>query len=345
MNIFELVNAHEIGLYWSAVSSQDRPFVGETLFPAQKKVGLNLSWIKGSSGLPVALNVSAFDAKAIPRSRVGFSEMSGQMPYFKESVYIDEETRQNINMAIESGNQYLIDALVNRIFDDAASLIRSARVSAEKLRMLALTTGVVSLVSNGQVLTYDYGVTHQSEVTTSWSNTTSATPVEDIQAAKDAILDDTGDTVTRAICNSITWRYLKQNESIKSDIYAKTPTVGNVTDNQLRTYLIDMLDIAVYVNDKKYLDFDGTSGKYVGDNIFSMFPDGNLGSTWYGTTPEESDLMVGTETPVEIVDKGVAITTIKHADPVTVETKASMICLPSFEAADSVYILDTKVGA
>ena len=54
--------------------------------------------------------------------------------------------------------------------------------------------------------------------------------------------------------------------------------------------------------------------------------------------------MGGNVANVSIVDTGVAITTVQKADPVQVETIVSMICLPSFEAADQVYILDTNAG-
>ena len=38
---------------------------------------------------------------------------------------------------------------------------------------------------------------------------------------------------------------------------------------------------------------------------------------------------------------GVAVVTAKKVDPVQVETIVSMICLPSFEQADKIYIIDT----
>ena len=74
--------------------------------------------------------------------------------------------------------------------------------------------------------------------------------------------------------------------------------------------------------------------------MVALFPTGNLGNTWFGTTPEESDLMSGTADNVSITDVGVAVTTMKKSDPVNVETKVTMICLPSFETADSVFLLD-----
>jgi len=73
-----------------------------------------------------------------------------------------------------------------------------------------------------------------------------------------------------------------------------------------------------------------------------MFPSGPLGNTWFGTTPAESDLMTGSAANVSITETGVAIVTAKKIDPVQVETIVSQICLPSFEQADSVFILDTE---
>ena len=70
---------------------------------------------------------------------------------------------------------------------------------------------------------------------------------------------------------------------------------------------------------------------------------GNLGYTNFGTTPEESDLINNLNANVSIVKDGVAVTTTQMVDPVNVDTKVSMIALPSFEEADKVVIVDTEV--
>ena len=51
--------------------------------------------------------------------------------------------------------------------------------------------------------------------------------------------------------------------------------------------------------------------------------------------------MSGNAANVSITDTGVAVVTRQLVDPVQVDTIASMICLPSFETADSVGIIDT----
>ena len=50
--------------------------------------------------------------------------------------------------------------------------------------------------------------------------------------------------------------------------------------------------------------------------------------------------MAGSAANVSITDTGVAVTTSKKIDPVNVETKVSMIYLPSFETANQVGIID-----
>ena len=346
MTIFDLMQSQELTAYWEELTQDEAPYPCEELFPDDKKRGITLKWLKGAKGLPIVLKTSAFDVHAIPRPRIGFEKLTAEMPYFKESTYIDEELRQELNMVLETGNQAYIDSVMNKIFDDETRLLRGAAASRERMRMMALTTGVVSMSANGQAFTFDYGIPsgHKSEVTTSWSDTTNSDPIEDIRVAKEKILDDTGAIITRAMCDGKTWRYIRNNEKIKKAIFVLTNGAGAVSDKQLRQYIMDELEIEVFVNDKRYVDEAGATQKFMPTDTFVMFPDGNLGKTWFGTTPAESDLMTGSAANVSITDTGVAVVTAQKVDPVQVETIVSMICLPSFEEADQVYILDVKKG-
>lgn len=346
MTIFDIIQAPELAAYWTELTQDEAPFLGEELFPNDKKRGLDLKWIKGSRGLPIALKASAFDAEAVPRPRIGFDRLSAQMPYFKESKYIDEELRQELNMVLETGNQAYIDSVTNRVFDDETSLLRGASAIREAMRMMALTTGVVSLASNGQAYEFDYGIpaTHKVNATTAWSNTTDSDPIADMIKGKELILDETGVEVTRAVCDRETWRNLRNNDKIVKAIYVLSNGQATVSDTRLHQFILDEAGLDVVVNNKRYVDYTGATQKYVPENTFVMFPDGNLGRTWFGTTPAESDLMGGQVANVSIVDTGVAITTVQKADPVQVETIVSQICLPSFEAADQVYIIDTDAA-
>lgn len=342
MTIFDLIKAPELTSYWEE-NVQDRPpYLGEELFPNDKKLGLKLDWIKGANGLPVVLKPSAFDVGAVPRPRLGFDKLSAEMPFFKESTYVDEELRQQLNLVLETGNQAYIDAVINRVFADEMHLLEGARARREQMRMMALTTGAIAISANGQNYSYDYGMPadHKSEVTTSWSDTTSD-PIEDLRKAMDKIEDDTGIRPTRGICTRKTWGYLRVNEKIMKSIFVlSNGQVSGLSDSQLSQYLVDQLGLELIVYGKRYKNDAGTAAQFVPDDTVVLFPEGQLGTTWFGTTPEESDLMGGKVANVSITDMGVAVTTIEKADPVNVETKVTQICLPSFESADSVYILD-----
>lgn len=346
-SIFDIVTAPEISAYWQLFSKDKAPYIGEELFPNDKQLGLELNWIKGSEGIPVVLKPSAFDAVAVPRTRIGFDKLSAEMPFFKESLYIDEKLRQQLNMVLATGNQNYIDSVLSRVFNDSIRLVDGAAAQRERMRMMLLTTGMISISANGQDYTYDYGLPGDHSVTaaTAWDDT-AADIGNDILTGIAKIEDDTGVTPTRAICGRGTWANMLNNEKFIKSVFVLSNGNATLTDSQLKQHLLDAYGIDVVVNSKMYKDESGRSTKYVPDDVFVLFPSGELGKTMFGTTPEESDLMSGgvTNAATSLVDTGVAVTTVKKTDPVNVETKVTMIALPSFEAADSVYIIDTEGG-
>jgi hypothetical protein len=344
MTIFDLVKSQELTAYWETLTKDRAPYLGEELFPNEKKLGLDLKWIKGSNGLPVVLKPSAFDVKAVLRDRIGFEKLSTEMPFFKESLMVDEKLRQELNMVLETKNQAYIDAVMNRVFKDNIVLLEGAAAQRERMRMMAVTTGAISIEANGQKLDYDYGIpeTHKVEASVAWPTVATADPEGDIRLWQDLAEDDTGERPVRALCSRKTWGYLRANESIKKNIYVLSNGQATISDSQLSKYLMDKLGLEVVVYSKRYKSEAGATLPYVADDTFVLIPAGQLGSTWFGTTPEESDLMSTNAANVTITDMGVAVTTMKHVDPVNVETKVTMICLPSFEAANKVIIADVN---
>jgi len=342
--IYESVQAPIIATYWNEKLSERAPFVGETLFPDKKQLGLKLSWIKGAFGSQASLKLSAFDAKAIRRDRIGFEEVSEKMPFFKEAMAINEEDRQKLNEVLASGNQAKIDIITNKIYDDTTTLLGLARVSRERMRMQALTTGLISLASNGQELTVDYGVPvgQKTQVGVSWSNI-AATIISDINTALDVVEDVTGNRPTRALCGRTVFANILKNTEIKNAMSVFTGGKAILTESIAKSYILEMTGLEIAIYTKKYMNEAGTMVNYIPNDVFVMFPVGDLGNTYFGTTPEESDLLNSPIANVSIVDTGVAVTTTNKVDPVNVDTKVSMICLPSFEKANEIYILDTAI--
>jgi len=344
MDIFDLVNPVEIGVYWQGVGSNTIPYLGEVLFPSQKKVGLTLSWIKGSQGLPVALMPAEFDTDAPIRDRIGVSRIETEMAFFRERMVIKEKERQELLNAMVGQNAAQLQAIVKPIYDDTTNLINGVNVDAERMRMQLLSTGKIGIEANRVKYNYDYKFKSSHKITLSgtnkWSDTVNSNPVQDIMDWQQLAEDDTGNKPIRAICTRKTWGYLLQNEKIKKDMNVEKGQNIILTDNMLQQYFINKLGLSITVYTKKYaLTVAGASQQFFPDNIFTLLPDGNLGNTYYGTTPEEADLMTGaSQVQVQIVNTGVAVTSYKKIHPVNVETIVSAICLPSFEMADSVII-------
>lgn len=340
-SIFDLVKSGNITAYWETMQQDREPYFLQKLFPPDKKLGLDLSYIKGSAGLPVVLKTSAFDVKAVPRNRIGFSKMTAEMPFFKESMLIDEKTRQQLNLVLQSGNQSYIDSIMNHVFNDTVTLLDAAAAARERMRAMALTTGTVLLADNGQEYSYDYGVPANHKYTEANFNDPNFDVIYYLNNCADTVEDDTGTRPTNGILSRNQLHVLMNNTMIRKSIYVMTNGVGGINTNNLISYIRDQTGITLNVYNKRYRDSDGSTQLYIPDNVISLYPDGVIGRTIHGTTPEESDLMSGSTASISITDTGVAVTTMKQVDPVNVETKVTMICLPSFEAADQIAIIDT----
>ena len=206
--------------------------------------------------------------------------------------------------------------------------------------MQALTTGAVTLASNGQSYSYDFGVADDQKVTASksWSDA-SADIIGDIAKWKED-MKAKGVNVTRAVCNSSVAKYFRNNTAIKNAIYVFANGTVNVTTAKALEYILAETGINLVVYDEVYVNEAGAVVKYVPDDTLVLMPEGDLGNTHMGVTPEESDLMNSLNAKVSIVDNGIAVTTHEEHDPVNVETKVTMVALPSFERANEIVIAD-----
>lgn len=351
-NVMELVSAKALTTYWQETVSNRIPYLGEGLFPAKKKMGLDLAWIKGYKGLPVALKPSHFDTKATVRDRIGVKKIETEMPFFREAMTIKERDRQELLRFRENDNQNLYSSIISEIFDDRAQLIEGALIQAERMRMQLLVTGGISIVANGVDYTYNYDVDgewtknnyQEMSGTSMWSDTEQSTPLEDIRAMQQKVVDLTGVKPTRAIMTQKTWNYLLQNKSIKIMLNPLAGGLNMVRDAELKSLLSSELGLTVAIYDKKFKTETGATQNFYPDNYITLLPGSTIGNTYYGTTPEEADLQSANfNGDVDIVETGVAVTTINIPHPVNKETIVSEIVLPSFERMNEVATM--KVAA
>lgn len=351
MDLREFFTPAAIAANWTEVASNRIPYLGGGLFPAQKKAGLDLSWLKGSKGLPISLMPSAFDAKATFRDRIGFEKLETEMPFFREGFKIKEKDRQEL-LRVQDSNDPYAQTMIARVFDDAADLIDAANVVPERMIMQLLfpedgNVGI-AIKANGVDYTYNYdkdGTWKASNYialtgTDLWTAPATADPFKAFKAAKDGIRSKTGSELVTAIMNTYTFNLLAATDAVKNR-YLTTAglKLGYLTDAEVKAVVSGTSGLNIAIYDKMYRDESKVAHAFVPDGYVCLIPTGALGSTWYGTTPEEADLMGSGAAEVSIVNTGVAITRIIDEHPVNINTIASEIVLPSFERMDEVAVL------
>lgn len=350
MNLGDIFTANAIAINWNEVASNRVPYLGEGLFPAKKKMGLDLSWIKGYKGLPVSLMPSNFDAKPTFRDRIGVTKIDSEMAFFREAMIIKEKDEQEI-MNVQDSNSPYAEEVLNRIFDDANTLIDGALVVPERMRMQLLSSqGSPQITISANNLTYSYNYDPNGEFaknnylaltnTDKWSDFTNSNPMEDIRKAQDKIEENTGVRPSLAVMSRKTFNYLLKNEKIKSGILAQNITANIfMTDGILKAFFKEQLGVSIVIYNKKFKTENDMATSFYPDDMCALIPEGFLGSTWFGTTPEQrSGMQYGMQ--ISIVNTGITVAVSRPNEiPIRTETIASEIVLPSFERMDECFVI------
>ena len=339
--IFDIVTPANAKAYYENV---DKPkYLGAALFPAKKQLGLDLSFLKGRGGVAVQLQPAAFDAQAPLRDRIGVEGFNTEMPFFRERFLVSEKERQQINTYLANNNTESAKIIVDNVYQDAKELIDGAEVIAERMRMQLLSQGTISIAGTQErrAVNYDYQIGNDQKTVLAGSDAwthADADPLGDIETIINAI------GAKRAVTNAFTFGLFSKHAKVMAAVEDATGRKF-VTKQAVIDFLADEYDLQVAVYDAVFRPSQTAAAeKFYPNYKWTFLPEGTLGETVYGTTPEESDLLTGaSETEVSIVNTGVAVTTVKIPHPVNVQTIVSEIVLPSFPHADKIHIL--TVGA
>lgn len=354
-SIYEIFDSKAIASYWKDVNANMKdPMIGTKYFPVSKQTGLNLAWIKGRNNLPVALQPSAFDTKASLRDRIGVSEISTEMPFFREAMRLGEKDRQDIETLLAKGEQFAQPTIM-RVFDDTNNLVDGAVVQSERMAMSLLYGGQIDIQAsgdNGRPVRYtynydpegDWATTHKKTLTgtSTWTvaNKATSTPIDDLLDAAEFLAEKHGVKAVEVLMNTATFKGMIASESIAKAMNPLGASSIIITRKTAKEFIESETQLVITLYDKMFKDEQGVDRKYYPDGYVTLLPGYALGNTWYGTTPEEFDLMSGNSgASVSVVNTGVAITTIKEAHPVNVQMVVSEIVLPSFERMDDIYVL------
>lgn len=359
MKLTDVFNAQSIAINYTEAASNAIPYLGTGFFPARKKAGLDLKWIRGHRGLPVSLMPSNFDAKSTFRDRVGIALNETQMPFFRESMLVKEADEQEI-MRVQDSNDPYAQQVLDNIFNDTQTLIDGANVVPERMimQLLAPLNGVfgIQIQANGVDYTYNYDPdgslkeNHYLKIKTEndkWSKADTCDPLQNLEDAIDAQEAATGNRPEILLMSKATFNMIKNSDKVRKNVAASTALINagvaadlHYTTARVQQFVESELGVSIIIYNKQFKDEKGEAKKFYPDNIVALLPSGTLGSTWYGTTPEEARGAQIAGASVSTVNTGVSVLVKTTDDPVNTKTTASEIVLPSFERADECYFIE-----
>lgn len=359
--ITDAFTARALGIAWDNYQQTLGlpPYLGRSFFATNKMQGLELRFIKGRKGLPVALKASNFDALAPLRDGIGFQDVQNSMPFFRESYMVTEKDRQRYLSYVNSENTAYANQILQEIMVRPLDLIQGADVVPERMiwQLLAPTDGVpkIDVLIDGKdryVIDYtgdngvEYKADHFKKVTTKWSVPASATPLADLMDMQDKA-EELGHKLTTFVMNKKTWKQLCAAEDTKKQVQGILAYQNGIMmrDSDVKAYILDNLGADALVYNSLYQDESGNAKTFIPDGVVTCISAmaNVLGTVMYGTTPEELDGNKATG-EIAVVNTGVAINTYTIPHPVQMHCVVSEIVLPTYENMDSVFIMDVDVA-
>ena len=347
MLLREVLDSRTIAAVAENESSNSIPYLGLNWFPEEKKAGLDLRWVKTHRGLPVTLKPSNFDAIPVLRAHEGLKTEKTQMAFFRESMQIGEEVEQEIARITDETDPYLASAL-RQVYDDTNNLLRGAEVVPEVMRMQLLSGQNIVLSSDNTNYTYDYdpnntwAATNYSALSGNavWSDATNSTPIDDLNTMRKALAKK-GYVARYVLMNSNTFEYLVNSAQVRNNIIAANAlNVLIASDQDIINIIKNRTGLTIVLYDKMYQDYAGNEQYFYPDDYVTLLPEGQVGRTWFGTTPEERTATQVADVDVTMFGTGIAVAVkTEYGPPAKTLTTAAEIVLPSFEGMDSVAVI------
>lgn len=359
LQLREAFTARAIGSVWNRYQESlgTAPYLGRSFFGTDKRMGLELKFIKGAKGLPVALKGSNFDAKAPLRDAIGFKEIANSMPFFRESYMVTEKDEQDYMNYLAANNDGMTNQILREIMKNPLDLVLGADVVPERMiwQLLAPADGVPKIdvvVDGGERYVIDYtsdaGVEYKKNHfvelsgTNTWNNAATATPIQDLVDMQDLHETNTGEKLSTFAMNKKTWKQFVAAEDTRKQVQGALAYQNGMMlkESDVKAYLLDNYNITVLVYNKMYIGEDKQTHTFIPDGMVTgISATANmLGTVWYGTTPEERSGKL-TDGSLSLVNTGVAIYTYTTNHPINTHCVVSEIVLPSYENMDSVVVM------
>lgn len=320
LNLYEQINPDVITTIWYDEYYNRLDYFYQAYLPGARTDTLELEYLVGKDDLPVTLEPSALDTKMIIRDRRSFNTAKVEIPFFRESMILNELDALTIYRYLQHSNIPGGRSALTRLLNDSARLVESSRVNKEIMFCGLITNAAFTI--NGRTQTSNEGIdwdwnydpngtwaaSNKIDVTTANAGVDFADPDFDILGYFQDFRNDLetrGQSVSVAIIGNDTATDLYNNNYIKALIDNRVQVDLNYVRYDRRRVLDALEDwtgIRFVIHRKAYGDKNslalggpvtGDEGRPTGQFFYpqrgtiSLLPDGPIGNMYHGMTPEE----------------------------------------------------------
>jgi hypothetical protein len=279
-----------------------------------------------------AAKFRSYDAETPIGQRDGFQRSRVMLPPVGQKTLVGEQERLLLQQLQTGG--FNDGRLVQTIYRDAETNTRAVLARMEVARGDALVDGKVTIQENGLVLEADYGIDPSHLVTAPvlWSNTASASPMDDLHNWVNTYIDDSGQApgflhVSRQVLTN-----MLQSVEIRQLLATIIGAPALVNRQQLQSVL-DQYDLPTIVSHNTRIEVDDTVVRPVPTDVAILTPatPSDLGYTAWGITAEALELMGSNDPQMQIgmnEAPGLIGLTLREGEPLRIWTKICAVGMP-----------------
>lgn len=341
MNIADVLDQKQLIDYTKSLPEDDAGL--GVLFPTRKIDDFEADFILGAQSRPVSAQIYAFDTPTELGQRGEFERGSFSLELIKEKMRLDEREIMRLNRPRSDAEAQKI---VRDLYNDVQHIVDRINVRIERMRYDALCEGVIDIKEeNGYTTKIDFNIPATHKMTLNWSD-----PDHDILAdlfeMKRIIKEDTGFVITRIMIAEKWLHVILKNNLLRKAIFGTLEQDRYFTPSMLNAELARESLPQIFTNDKMYAvqKMNGRTHRletkfvrYFDENRLVAMPDGKMGETIRGLTPEGEGLRGSGICNVELAGETV-ITYYKDVDPVAHYVKGTATAGITFPYADQVIL-------
>lgn len=222
--------------------------------------------------------------------RRGSKVSTATLGYLKRERALEEEA---MLLLAQPGNDAAINQAIRMAYNDADAMIRSIEARVEQLRAEVVTTGKLVIDENGYKDEYDFHIPDENKKTFNW-NAGGAKILDDIFNLCDEIENNGQDTrPAYMVCSTKTINLLLNDELIREAMFGVNSAIlPNAATLNAQLQAWGLPQIVKYNNHAFFSNANNTGSekkRLLPEDEVLFIPEGPLGNTVWGLTPEEAN--------------------------------------------------------